>query len=264
MINTQAIAKTATQTIVRSLGNAKTLIFSWANQNKKEILLGSGIAAMVTSTVLAVKATPNAVRMYDAYSEQNGCPDTITTIKLVWKNYIPAAVSAGLGVASILGAGYLANQENAMLAAAYSLSQEQLSDYIKAAKDSKNKDSILDDVAQSQLDNHPYSESDQANLPKLGGDTLFFDSYSGRYFKSDINAMDKCINYANHFLVMNGQMTLNDIYEIIGLESTTLGDYFTYYASDDLIEINYSSKLTSDNEPCVVMQFSTLPRFEDR
>ena len=83
-------------------------------------------------------------------------------------------------------------------------------------------------------------------------------------FKSDINAMDKCINYANHFLVMNGQMTLNDIYEIIGLESTTLGDYFTYYASDDLIEINYSSKLTSDNEPCVVMQFSTLPRFEDR
>lgn len=264
MINTQAITKTATQTIVRSLGNAKTIILSWANQNKKEILLGSGIAAMVTSTILAVKATPNAVRAYDAYSKNHGRPDTVTTIKLVWKNYIPAAISAGLGITSILGAGYLAKQENAMLAAAYSFSQEQLSDYIKATKESKNKDEIFDDVAQKQLDNHPYDKTEQSNLPKLGGDTLFFDSYSGRYFMSDVNSLDKCMNYVNHYLVMNGEMTLNDIYEIIGLENTELGDYFTYYASDDLIEVNYSSKLTSDNEPCVVMQFSTLPRFEDR
>ena len=53
MINTQAIAKTATQTIVRSFGTAKTLIFSWANQIKK-VLLGSGITAMVASLRLIV------------------------------------------------------------------------------------------------------------------------------------------------------------------------------------------------------------------
>lgn len=61
--------------------------------NAPEILIGVGLAGMLTSTVMAVKATPKAMEIIKEEEEYlNRDLSKIEKAKLVWKPYIPAAL----------------------------------------------------------------------------------------------------------------------------------------------------------------------------
>ena len=76
------------------------------------ILVGIGIAGMVTTTVLAVRATPKALRLIEAEKQRqevelNEEIDKLKTkdvVKVAWKCYIPSAVIGGASIACLIGA----------------------------------------------------------------------------------------------------------------------------------------------------------------
>lgn len=117
-------------------------------KHSPEILTGIGIAGMVSTTVLAVKATPKALLLIEnEKKEQNrilreealaqhkeAIPiierlKPIDAIKVAWKPYIPAAITGTLSVACLIGASSVNIRRNAALATAYSLSETALRDY---------------------------------------------------------------------------------------------------------------------------------------
>ena len=83
--------------------NAIKTTKGFITKHSPEILTSLGIASMITSTVLAVKATPKAVSLLQKEENKNALEgneikmDFFKKFKVVWKEYIPAA-SFGVGV----------------------------------------------------------------------------------------------------------------------------------------------------------------------
>lgn len=95
-----------------------------------EILTGIGIAGMVTTTVLAVKATPKAMRLVkekEDYYEIKLTPKEI--VATCWKCYIPSVVTCALSMSCLIGASSVNLKRNAALATAYKLSETALTEY---------------------------------------------------------------------------------------------------------------------------------------
>ena len=106
----------------------------WMSKHSPEILTGLGIAGMVTTTVLAVRATPKAIQLIEKKKEELDLKpeDKLTvveTVKATWKPYIPAAVTGTASVACLVGASSVNLRRNAALAAAYHLSETALTEY---------------------------------------------------------------------------------------------------------------------------------------
>ena len=75
-------------------------------KHSPEILTGIGIAGMVTTTIMAVKATPKAMKLLEEEQQRHDEPLTKTeTVKAAWKPYIPAAVTGAISVACLVGGG---------------------------------------------------------------------------------------------------------------------------------------------------------------
>lgn len=75
-------------------------------KHSPEILTGVGIAGMVTTTVMAVRATPKAIQLLDEEKrrQHENKLEPMDVVKTAWKCYIPAAVTGTVSVACLIGA----------------------------------------------------------------------------------------------------------------------------------------------------------------
>lgn len=221
-------------------------------------LIGSGIAGMIFSTVLAVKATPKVTKLLEEKK-----PETkMETVKVAAPHYIPAMVTCGLSITCILWGNAKHIRRNAALAAAYSLSETTLKDYKKTVdnllSDKKAKE-IHETVGKEKLDRNPLSKTNEVIITRKG-DTLCYDAVSGRYFKSDIETIRQAINELNKRLMVEMYIPLNDLYYELNLERIKLGDDLGWNVEEGLIECAFSSQLADDGQPCLVMDFHVDPR----
>ena len=154
-----------------NLSNLFKTIKAGTMKHSPEILTGIGIAGMITTTVLAVKATPKALRLIDAkkrdifdnldpedipgnstdYTEVSLTP--LEVVKTAWKPYIPVAVTCVASVTCLIGASSVNAKRNAALATAYELSKTALSDYKEKVVETigeKKEQAICDEVAKNR------------------------------------------------------------------------------------------------------------------
>ena len=169
------------------------------NKNSPAILTGIGITGMLTSTVLAVKATPKALKLLDQ-AENDKCDEltTVEKIKAAWKPYIPAVISGSVSIACLIGANSAHAKRNAALATAYKISESALTDYrskvIETVGEKKEK-TIREKVDKERLQQAPVSKNEV--IVTSNDNTLCFDAISGRYFTSDIEKLKKAENELN-------------------------------------------------------------------
>ena len=76
-------------------------VINKVSEKSPEILVGIGLAGMLTSTVLAVKATPKALDILNQEEEEL---TTIEKVNKTWKCYIPAAIGYCTSAACIIAA----------------------------------------------------------------------------------------------------------------------------------------------------------------
>lgn len=252
-----------------------------ARKHSPEILTGIGIAGMISTTVLAVRATPKALMLIEekkrekkfAVIKDGGDPDLtkLEIVKTAWKPYIPAAVTGAASVACLVGASSVNARRNAALAAAYALSESTLADYKEKVVETigeKKAQEVKDAIAKDKIDNDPVSRKEVVITDK--GETLFYESLSGRYFKSDYESIRSAVNTLNEQLLLDEYITLNEFYEAIGLDDIQpLGDQLKWRVNPDssdkgLIQLDFSSQLTDDMTPCGVIGFSNPPKYDLR
>ena len=70
-------------------------IRKFASKRSPEILTGIGIAGMITTTILAVRATPKALKLIEEQKEEESVDElsSFEVVKVAWKPYIPAMVT---------------------------------------------------------------------------------------------------------------------------------------------------------------------------
>ena len=55
-------------------------------------------------------------------------------------------------------------------------------------------------------------------------------------------------------------VSLNDFYDELGLKHTRLGDDLGWSIDDKLVDIEFSSHITDDGRPCLVVDYSVAPK----
>ena len=246
--------------IAKSFLSLKTAI----KKHSPEILTGIGIAGMITTTVMAVRATPKALILIEERKEEIGAEklEAMDMVKTTWACYIPAAITGTLSVACLIGASSVNARRNAALATAYTLSESALKDYqgkvIEMFGEKKN-EAVKDAVAKDKVEKNPVVTREVIITEK--GNTLCYDAISGRYFKSDIEKIKKAECELNRQMLDDMYVSLNDFYYEIGLDSVKLGDELGWNVDSGYIDLSFSSQLASDGTPCLVIDYSIAPRY---
>ena len=234
------------------------------SKHSPQILTGLGVAGLVTTTVLAVKATPKAVRLVEeeAYERKEELTP-MEVVKVTWKCYIPTAISMSTSIACILFASSVHRKRNAALAAAYKLSETALIEYrdkvVETIGEKKEK-VVREKVAEENIKNNP---PQQNNVIVTGrGNDLYLEPISMRYFYSDKNTIDAIQNRLNAKMLgeVRGEISLNEFYDELGLECTDIG-YDIGWNVDELIELDFVPVFAPDGKPCASISYLSRPKY---
>lgn len=241
-----------------------TNISSTVTKHSPEILMGFGIAGMITSTVLAVKATPKALRLIERAEEEKGKKLTKTeVIKTTWKCYIPTVLVAATSTGCLIGSSRVNLRRNAMLATAYKIAEtthKEYRDKVIETIGEKKEQVIKDKIAEDKLNANPVNNN--TIIITDNGNTLFCDTLSKRYFRSDRNKIEKAQNEINRKLNIDLYASLNDFYELIGLEYTDMGDDLGWNIANGLLELDLRPALATNGEPCLAIEYNLAPKYD--
>lgn len=244
---------------------------STINKNSPSILTALGVAGLVTSVILAIKATPKAIEIIEREKDwrvdewhQHGAPieeiEVLDVVELTWKCYLPTFAMMLATSACIIGSNRINLRRNAALASLFTITETALREYQEKVKEQigeKKEELIRGEIAQDKLDKNPVDEKTVVITGK--GNYLCFDSFSGRYFQSDADTLQKAANTFNQKLLRNGWLNINEFYWEIGLEPIEMGDEMGWIAERNLLELKFTSKTAKDNEPCLVVEYRVIP-----
>ena len=240
------------------------------SKHAPEILTGIGIAGMISTTIMAVKATPKAMRLIEdaervKYEETGKEPLTaMETVKAAWKPYIPAVVTGAVSVGCLIGGTSIHAKRNAALATAYQLSTTALKEYkakvvetIGERKERVVHDKIAEEKAKEISASHPEV------IFTGNGKTRCIDLHSGRQFESDRNKIERAVNKLNADMIGGSEMyvSLNDFYDEIGLPRIPAGDSVGWRIDRGRIEIYFGAVLLDEDTPCMTIEFLVPPEY---
>ncbi|MBQ8707847.1 MAG: hypothetical protein IJ523_07160 [Succinivibrionaceae bacterium] len=224
---------------------------------------------MITTTILAVRATPEALRRIEAKKrkERHKKLTVIQTVQATWLCYIPAGVTGTVSVACLVGASVVNGRRNAALATAYSLAENTLRDYRSKVVETigeKKEEAILDAIDRDRIERNPPPPN--GDMPMTEGavaPVLCMDAMFGRYFYSDVETLKRAMNKLN-WQMNNGcepYISLNEFYMEIGLSTVDVGDDLGWRNDRGLIDLRFSSQLVNGHMPCLVMSHNNPPEY---
>ena len=236
-------------------------------QNATAILTGVGVAGTVATAVLTGKASFKAVEVISEKAEitfcdqdvhdETACFSTREKVMLVWPLYIPAVGVGTTTIVAIIFANRISSKRAAALAAAYGLSEKAFGEYREKALQHlgiKKEQALKDEIAQDRVNLNPAGQT----IIIGDGEVLCYDAPTGRYFKSNMERIRKAENTVNYEIIHQGGSSLSSFYDEIGLPPTTYSDDVGWNA-DNIIEVDYTSVLTNEGQPCIVIDFKIAP-----
>ncbi len=240
--------------IIRSVGNT-------IDANSPAILTGLSVAGVLSTVVLAIKGTSSAVLVINEEEITRGGLTQKEKLEVAWKFYIPTAVSSAFTIAAIIGSNHISTRRNAALLSLYSIADQALKEYQDKVVETigqKKEEKIRDEIAKDKLDNNPLEGREVIITGK--GNCLFYDTLSGRYFRSDLETVRRIQNDFNELLFNDMFLPLNDLYDMLGLENTEMGRSAGWDVQNGKLDIQFSAKIATDGEPCIVLSYSIEPK----
>lgn len=247
-------------------------ILNTVKEHSPEVMVGMGLTGMIGSGVMAVKATPKAMQLLDEKREEV-CSNNLTVkekIEATWKCYMPSIILGSVSAGCIIYGTSMNMKKNAALATLYTISDTTLREYKNVTKELVDEEvhrnieeTVQSRVAKKRMEEKPEvvlieNENDYM-LYSGDGDTLVFDSLSGRYFKSSMNAIDRAVNKINKKLISERYMSLNDFYMELNIPIIDAGSIIGWSCESDELRVKYFSEIAQNGQPYLVLYYSSLP-----
>lgn len=241
------------------MSNLLTVSKRFVKKNGSTILTCVGAAGVVATTVSAVKATPKALKLIEEAEKEKG--DELSkweTIQVAAPTYIPTAL-LGIGTITCIFSAHMVNQRTqAALTSAYALLDQTHKEYKKKVEEMYGIEAdqgVREELAKNQYEEEEIKEEDE--LP------LFYDEFSKRYY----NARNEDILYAeyeiNKLLNTNGAVSLNDYYNLVGLDPVDYGEYLGWSSAqmyeqfwDDWLYFHHTKVEMDDGLECHIIDFT--------
>lgn len=245
-----------------SLASKLKTIEKLAVDNSPVLLTAIGVAGVIGTSILSMRAARKADRMlYEAGSKIGSGEDfgIKEEIKATWTAYIPPVVSGVTTITAIVLANHIGTKRAAALAAAYTISEKAYTEYrdkVVERLGEKEENQIRNEVVKDRVRQMPPSEGNV--LMVSGGEHLFIEMYTGRYFRSDMQTVRKAVNEINHKINTHGYASISDFYDLLNLSHTAVSDELGW-SSDKLMDVDFQPVLSEDGQPCVGINFMTGP-----
>jgi Family of unknown function (DUF6353) len=223
-------------------------------KNSPAILTAFGVSGTITTTVLAVRSGMEHARILSPH--ENCTMSRKETAEMVWRVYIPPAVSAGVTIVCIVGAAKASSRRTAAITAAYSISERAFSEYREKVVEviGKNKEQkVRDAIAQDKVNNNPPASI----IATSEGKVLCCELFTGRYFESDMESLRKAENKINSTALANGEASLSDLYYLLGLPWTTYSSE-NGWTNERLLELEFSPIMAPGDKPCLAFDYSYI------
>ena len=232
--------------------------------NSSKILIGAGIAGMITAVVTAVEDTPKAIECIENAKKEKGKELTKTEIvKASWKCYIRTVIFTGVSATCIIVGTVQQSRQHAALMAAYSLLESSSRDYHNKVIEMVGKDK--DDEIQEAVSKDKAKKISTKNTEHIvssgTGDELMIDQCSGRTFYGDPHEIRRLLVDINYQLFSEDWISLNEVYYTIGLDGIPLGNAVGWRGERGPVEPKFVAGLTDDDKPCVVLSLKEMPSY---
>ena len=225
------------------------------------LILTVGAAIGTVSTAyLAGRASFKAADVIRAHEEVNPPSHIrkerlIDRTKLVWKLYIPTALSAATTITCVVGANRVEVKKTIAAQTAFAVSQRAYTEYrnkvIEEFGERKDQ-SIRDKVAAEEIKNNPPRDG---IILGGSGSVLCCELFTGRYFNCDMETLKRSVNEINAKVLAHDYATFDDFYYLIGLDGTT-GSGNLGWKSNRLLELEFSTVLTEKGIPCLAFDYN--------
>lgn len=246
--------------VTKFFGDAKKAV----SRRSPEILIALGVTGFISTTVLAVKATPKALQLIEEkkIAERKDKLTAVETVQATWKCYIPAVVTGVTSTACIVGANSVHAKRNAALATAYKLSETAFKEFKDKAMEEvgeKKVETIYEKIAQDRVDK---ADTQTTEVEYTGNGEYLYQDPFGRRFYSNRTAIDLAISRLNLKLSKWQYVSLNDFYEELGLEPAPEGDELGWNQKGGDVDIRVKPATSATGNPCGVLMFTVRPDYE--
>jgi hypothetical protein len=237
---------------------------SLVKRNSPLILTCVGIGLGVTSTVMAVKATPEAHDIYKKIQDSDIPEDEKKkeVIKNVVPMYLPSALTGCAAIAAVVGGYKIQADRLAEMTAAYILATNSLQDYKQTILDKFGDDVASDiqkEVSEKQAAKNPNS-ADDIIISNDGPEEIMQDSISGQYFKSTRDDIWRVLSDIGYRLTIEDCIAASEYFYEVGISQNNLGDDVGWM-SGDRPEPRFTPFILPDGRKAVHVQVDTNPAF---
>lgn len=233
------------------------------SDNSPVLLTGFATAGVLTTALFVAKATVEAtkyvIKNEDELDELHDKERYRDIIAANWKHYIPAVAVGATTIACIIGSHSIHKRRTAAIVGMYTLTETAFKDYKNKVVEiiGENKEQkVREEVTKDYLMNAPMVSS-EVYITGLG-EQLCYDTFTGRYFKSDIETIRRAQNDINARVLNDMYASHNDFYHAIGLSGTKYGDEVGWN-TDNLMDIEFTSHLAEDGRPCLCLEYHSTP-----
>lgn len=245
------------------------------------ILSCLGAVGVVTTSILAVKATPKAIRRIrnDSCVNHDGDPNAYTKMEAIqsaWICYIPAVAVGASTIICIFGANILNKRQQASISSAYALLNSSYQDYRDKLKELYGEEAhqkIVDSIMVEKAENTYVSACGLCDDMTLVFDErnpedvrLFYDSFSKRYFESTVTQVLEAEYHLNRNWCLGASVYVNDFYNFLGIPTIPGGDELGWHwmYSDGLawIDFDHHKTILEDGLEVYVIDFVYSPQLE--
>lgn len=237
----------------------------FVKKNSSNILTVATAAGMITTTILAVKATPKALELIKAEEDTRKITKTTTLyannqpyttevveeapkltpleiVKVAWKPYVPAIAMGILTLTCLFGMNYLNRKTQASLISAYAVLEKSYRQYREKCIEMYNTDTDID-IKQKIAKSNFYK-----NIEVEDGKELFFDYTSMQYFESTMDEVKEALDTINETLSDSGFVYLNDFYELLGIPLVDYGYNLGWFSDIGTLKLDYEKTELDDGD----------------
>ncbi|QFG13651.1 hypothetical protein PBI_SHEPARD_44 [Arthrobacter phage Shepard] len=227
--------------------------------NSPMILTGMAVAGLVTTAILAGKASPRAfMDIQHAESERSEPLSNTEKIHLTFHYFIPAAVAGSLTIGAIIMAQSINSKRQAAFISAYTIAENRYREYQKRVAETvgdQKEQQIHDEATAATAHQNPIRNK---VFVTGKGHIVTYDEMSDRYFLADYPTLQQAEIDTNYQVLEEGYASLNDFYARCGLPSIPPGEELGW-TSDSKFELRITTMQSQDNEPCFAISFTTEP-----
>lgn len=242
--------------------NLLTVSKRFVKKNSSTILTCAGAVGVVGTAVMAVKATPKALKLIEEAEREKG--DELSkweTIQVAAPVYIPS-VLIGVGTLTCIFGAHMVNQRTqAALTSAYALLDQTHKEYKKKIKEMYGDEAdkkVREELAKDNYDTKTIDEEEYED-----GKTLFYDEFSKRYYRVLKETQLRAEYEINKMLSESGGASLNDYYDLLEIDRQDYGEFMGWSAAqmyemywDSWLHFHHTKVEMDDGMECWIVDFT--------